>query len=87
MGPRLEKGVEIESFQLNSVDGMVAHLGTLLYTEERWQLTTADNRRTLILLTDVPEQLSHAQGAVVWVAGTWLNEAFSVKSFGVKPED
>ena len=34
-------------------------------------------------LSGVPEQLREAEGPLVWVAGIWEDETFSVKSFGL----
>ena len=84
LGP--EKIITAESFQVQSVDGMPAYLGVLLHTEGHWKLASSPPASTSILLSGVPEQLGRAQGSMVWVAGEWSDEIFSIRSFGLKPE-
>ena len=84
LGP--EKIITAESFQVQSVDGMPAYLGVLRHKEGHWELASSKPTETAILLSGVPGQLRRAQGSVVWVAGEWSGEIFSIRSFGLKPE-
>ena len=84
LGP--EKIMTAESFQVQSVDGMPAYLGVLRHKEGHWELASSKPTETAILLSGVPGQLRRAQGSVVWVAGEWSDETFSIRSFGLKPE-
>ena len=74
--------IKAESFELRSVDGMTAYLGLLNHTDGRWELTL-NNGNVPVLLSSVPDQLLAAEGSLVWVAGAWGDQAFSVKSFGL----
>ena len=78
----IEDGIEAESFELRSVDGMTAYLGTLQEVGGSWQLKP-DRSGAQIPLSGVPDQLRGAEGTLVWVAGAWVDEAFSVRSFGL----
>ena len=77
-----ESAIKAESFELRSADGMTAYLGTLQEVDGSWQLK-ADGSGGQIPLSGVPEQLRGAVGTLVWVAGAWVDEAFSVRSFGI----
>ena len=77
-----ESAIEAESFELLAVDGMTAYLGTLQETDGIWQLIRGGSE-PLVLLSGVPGQLREAEGTLVWVAGAWEDETFSVKSFGL----
>ena len=79
---RAESAIEADSFELRSVDGMTAYLGTLQQTGGSWQLIRGGSE-PLVLLSGVPGQLREAEGTLVWVAGAWVDETFSVKSFGL----
>ena len=79
---RAENAIEAESFELRSVDGMTAYLGTLQEVGGSWQLKP-DGSGAQIPLSGVPDQLRGAEGTLVWVAGAWVDEAFSVRSFGL----
>jgi hypothetical protein len=79
---RPESAIKGESFELRSVDGMTAYLGTLREVDGSWQISR-DGKDSLIPLSGVPEQLRGAEGSLVWVAGAWVDEAFSVRSFGI----
>ena len=86
-GLGLEKIITAESFQVQSVDGMPAYLGVLRHKEGHWELaSSSQHAATSILLSGVPGQSRRAQGSVVWVAGEWSGEIFSIRSFGLKPE-
>ena len=74
--------IEAQSFELRAVDGMTAYLGTLQEVDGGWQLKPEWNGSP-VPLSGVPEQLREAEGSLVWVAGTWEDETFSVKSFGL----
>ena len=76
-----ESAIEAESFELLTVDGMTAYLGTLQEVDGSWQISRKGND-SLVPLSGVPEQLRGAEGSLVWVAGAWVDEAFSVRSFG-----
>ena len=78
----IEDGIKTESFELRSVDGMTAYLGTLQEVDGSWQLIRGGSE-PLVLLSGVPDQLRGAEGTLVWVAGAWENGTFSVKSFGL----
>ena len=77
-----ESAIEAESFELLTVDGMTAYLGTLQEVDGSWQISRKGND-LLVPLSGVPEQLRGAEGSLVWVAGAWVDEAFSVRSFGI----
>lgn len=79
---RPESAIKVESFELRSVDGMTAYLGLLNHTDGRWELTP-NHGRAPVPLSGVPNQLRAAEGSLVWVAGAWGDQAFSVKSFGL----
>ena len=79
---RAESAIEVESFELLTVDGMTAYLGTLQEVDGSWQISRKGND-SLVPLSGVPEQLRGAEGSLVWVAGAWVDEAFSVRSFGI----
>lgn len=86
-GERTEDGrpgnaIKAESFELRSVDGMTAYLGTLNHTDGRWELTP-NNKAAPISLSGISDPLRSAEGSLVWVAGTWGDQVFSVKSFGL----
>lgn len=74
--------IEAQSFELRAVDGMTAYLGTLQKVDIGWQLNS-EGSGSPVPLSGVPEQLREAEGSLVWVAGTWEDETFSVKSFGL----
>ena len=74
--------IEVQSFELRAVDGMTAYLGTLQEVDGSWQISRKGND-SLVPLSGVPEQLRGAEGSLVWVAGAWVDEAFSVRSFGI----
>ena len=78
----IEDQLKAESFELRSVDGMTAYLGTLQEVGGSWQLKP-DRSGAQIPLSGVPDQLRGAEGTLVWVAGAWVDEAFSVRSFGL----
>jgi len=77
-----ESAIEAESFELLAVDGMTAYLGTLQEVDGSWQISRKGND-SLVPLSGVPDQLRGAEGTLVWVAGAWVDEAFSVRSFGL----
>ena len=77
-----ERAIEVESFELLTADGMTAHLGTLQEVDGSWQIRREGNDLPVIL-SGVPEQLREAEGSLVWVAGAWVEDAFSVRSFGI----
>ena len=77
-----ESAIEAASFELLAVDGMTAYLGTLQEVDGSWQISRKGND-SLVPLSGVPEQLRGAEGSLVWVAGAWVDEAFSVRSFGI----
>ena len=77
-----ESAIEAESFELLAVDGMTAYLGTLQEVDGSWQISRKGND-SLVPLSGVPEQLREAEGSLVWVAGAWVADAFSVRSFGI----
>ena len=77
-----ENAIEAESFELLTVDGMTAYLGTLQEVDGSWQISRKGNY-SLVPLSGVPDQLREAEGTLVWVAGAWVDQAFSVKSFGL----
>ena len=79
---KIGSAVEATSFELRSVDGMTAYLGTLNHTDGRWELTP-NNKAAPVPLSGVSDQLRSAEGSLVWVAGAWGDQAFSVKSFGL----
>jgi hypothetical protein len=79
---RAENAIEAESFELRSVDGMTAYLDTLQEVGGGWQLKPEESGAP-VPLSGVPEQLREAEGSLVWVAGTWTDQFFSVKSFGL----
>ena len=79
---RAQRTIQAESFELLSVDGMTAYLGTLQQTDSSWQLFRGGNE-PLVLLSGVSGLLREAEGTLVWVAGTWTDKSFSVKSFGL----
>jgi hypothetical protein len=79
---RAQRMIQAESFELLSVDGMTAYLGRLQQRTSSWQLIQGGNE-PLVLLSGVPGLLREAEGTLVWVAGTWEDETFSVKSFGI----
>jgi len=79
---RAQRTIQAESFELLSVDGMTAYLGTLQQRDSTWQLLRGGNE-PLVLLSGVPGLLREAEGTLVWVAGAWEDETFSVKSFGL----
>jgi len=81
-GTIAESAIEAESFELLTVDGMTAYLGTLQEVDGSWQISRKGND-LLVPLSGVPEQLRGAEGSLVWVAGAWVDEAFSVRSFGI----
>jgi hypothetical protein len=74
--------IEAQSFELRAVDGMTAYLGTLQEVDGGWQLKP-ERSGAPVPLSGVPEQLREAEGSLVWVAGTWTDQSFSVKSFGL----
>ena len=74
--------IEAQSFELRAVDGMTAYLGTLQEVDGGWQLKP-ERSGSPVPLSGVPEQLREAAGSLVWVAGTWTDQSFSVKSFGL----
>ncbi len=74
--------IEAQSFELRAVDGMTAYLGMLQAVDGGWQLKR-ERSGAPVLLSGVPEQLREAAGSLVWVAGTWTDQSFSVKSFGL----
>ena len=74
--------IEAQSFELRAVDGMTAYLGTLQEVDGGWQLKP-ERSGSPVPLSRVPEQLREAAGSLVWVAGTWEDKTFSVKSFGL----
>ena len=74
--------IEAQSFELRAVDGMTAYLGTLQEVDGGWQLKP-ERSGAPVPLSGVPEQLREAAGSLVWVAGTWTDQSFSVKSFGL----
>jgi len=74
--------IEAQSFELRAVDGMTAYLGALQEVDGSWQLNP-ERSGAPVPLSGVPEQLREAEGSLVWVAGTWEDETFSVKSFGL----
>jgi hypothetical protein len=74
--------IEAQSFELRAVDGMTAYLGTLQEVDGGWQLNP-ERSGAPVPLSGVPEQLREAEGSRVWVAGTWTDQSFSVKSFGL----
>ena len=74
--------IEAQSFELRAVDGMTAYLGTLQEVDGGWQLNP-ERSGSPVPLSGVPEQLREAEGSLVWVAGTWTDQSFSVKSFGL----
>jgi len=74
--------IEAQSFELRAVDGMTAYLGTLQEVDGGWQLQP-ERSGSPVPLSGVPEQLREAEGSLVWVAGTWTDQFFSVKSFGL----
>lgn len=78
----IEDQLKAESFELRSVDGMTAYLGTLNHTNGSWELTP-NNGGAPVALSGVSDQLREAEGSLVWVAGAWGDQAFSVKSFGL----
>ena len=77
-----ERAIEVESFELLTVDGMNAYLGTLQEVDGSWQIYHEGNDSP-VTLSGVPEQLREAEDSLVWVAGAWVDEAFSVRSFGI----
>jgi hypothetical protein len=77
-----EGAIEVEAFELRAVDGMTAYLGTLQEVDGGWQLNP-ERSGAPVPLSGVPEQLREAEGSRVWVAGTWTDQSFSVKSFGL----
>ena len=79
---RAQRTIKTESFELLSVDGMTAYLGTLQQTDSSWQLIRGGNE-PLVLLSGVSGLLREAEGTLVWVAGAWTDQSFSVKSFGL----
>ena len=79
---RAQRTIQAESFELLSVDGMTAYLGTLQQRDNNWRLIPGGNE-PLVLLSDVSGLLREAEGTLVWVAGAWEDETFSVKSFGL----
>jgi hypothetical protein len=79
---RVESAIEAESFELLTVDGLNAYLGTLQEVDGSWQISREGNDSPIIL-SGLPEQLREAEGSLVWVAGAWVDEAFSVRSFGI----
>ena len=79
---RAQSAIKVESFDLLTVDGMTAYLGTLQEVDGSWQISREGNDSP-VPLSGVPEQLREAEGSLVWVAGAWVNEAFSVRSFGI----
>ena len=81
-GARDVSTIEAQSFELRAVDGMTAYLGTLEEVHGGWQLNPKQSGAP-VPLSGVPEQLGEAEGSLVWVAGSWMDEAFSVKSFGL----
>lgn len=78
----IEDQLKAESFELLSVDGMTAYLGTLNHTNGSWEVTP-NNGGAPVALSGVSDQLREAEGSLVWVAGAWGDQAFSVKSFGL----
>jgi len=74
--------IEAQSFELRAVDGMTAYLGMLQAVDGGWQVKP-ERSEAPVPLSGVPEQLREAEGSLVWVAGTWEDETFSVKSFGL----
>ena len=74
--------IEAQSFELRAVDGMTAYLGTLQEVDGSWQLKP-ERSGSPVPLSGVPEQLREAEVSIVWVAGTWRDQSFSVKSFGL----
>ena len=74
--------IEAQSFELRAVDGMTAYLGALQEVDGGWQLKP-ERSGAPVPLSGVPEQLREAEGSLVWVAGTWTDQSFSVKSFGL----
>ena len=74
--------IEAQSFELRAVDGMTAYLGTLQEIDGGWQLKP-ERSGAPVPLSGVPEQLRGAEGSLVWVAGTWEDETFLIKSFGL----
>ena len=74
--------IEAQSFELRAVDGMTAYLGTLQEVDGGWQLNP-ERSGAPVPLSGVPELLRESEGSLVWVAGTWEDETFSVKSFGL----
>ena len=79
---RAESAIEAESFELRSVDGMTAYLGILNHTDGRWGLNP-NSGGAPVPISGVSDQLRAAEGSLVWVAGVWGDQAFSVKSFGL----
>jgi len=79
---RAQRTIQAESFKLLSVDGMTAYLGRLQQTDSSWQLIRGGNE-PLVLLAGVSGLLREAEGTLVWVAGAWEDETFSVRSFGL----
>jgi len=79
---RAQRTIQAESFELLSVDGMTAYLGTLQQRDSSWQLIRGGNE-PLVLLSGVSGLLREAEGTLVWVAGAWEDETFSVRSFGL----
>ena len=79
---RIGSAVEATSFELRSVDGMTAYLGSLNHTDGRWELTS-NNEAAPVPLSGVSDQLRSAEGSLVWVAGTWGDQVLSVKAFGL----
>ena len=78
----IEDQLKAESFELRSVDGMTAYLGILNHTNGSWELNP-NNGGAPVALSGVSDQLRAAEGSLVWVAGAWGDQAFSVKSFGL----
>ena len=79
---RANRTIEVQSFELRSVDGMTAYLGILQKAGDAWKLlSTAESDP--IQIQAIPQRLTEAIGSRVWVAGEWNGTYFRVQSFGL----
>lgn len=76
----------VARFELREMDGRPGYVGTLLRVDDRLELDPASGDPR-VPLADAPDRLARAAGSPVWVSGEWEADAFSVRSFGILPED